>query len=484
MNATTRKEAGAYYTPDDTVASLVRWAVQSHADRLLDPSCGDGRFLARHRRSAGVEQDSNALAVAIERAPWAMIHEGNFFTWASETTERFECAAGNPPFIRYQRFTGDVRANALRLCQRLGASFSALTTSWAPFLVATASLLKPGGRMAFVVPAEIGHAPYAIPLLEYLADNFEVVQLLAVHRKLFPDLSEDCWLLYTAGFGGATDHFGLTAHEAFQAAPHPPEASQHIGLREWRRWNCRLRPFLLPGHVRAVYEEVVEDASSVRLGEVAKVGVGYVTGDNSFFHLRPSEAAQAKIPQAFLHPTVRNGRALTTKAVTHATVKAWLTRDEPVQLLRIQKGQQLPASIQRYLDTDAGRQARLSYKCRNRQPWYVVPDVYEPDAFLSYMSGQGPVLVANHARCVCTNSVHAVTLKGGMTVRALQQQWADPFTSLSCEIEGHPLGGGMLKVEPREAASVVLPPVQRRTKRQQDAIQEGITIMRRWRHCG
>jgi adenine-specific DNA-methyltransferase len=34
------------------------------------------------------------------------------------------------------------------------------------FLVTTASLLKQGGRLAFVVPAEIGHAPYAAPLVE------------------------------------------------------------------------------------------------------------------------------------------------------------------------------------------------------------------------------------------------------------------------------------------------------------------------------
>jgi type I restriction-modification system DNA methylase subunit len=36
-----RKEAGAYYTPDAVVATLVRWAVREPTDRLLDPSCGD-----------------------------------------------------------------------------------------------------------------------------------------------------------------------------------------------------------------------------------------------------------------------------------------------------------------------------------------------------------------------------------------------------------------------------------------------------------
>ena len=160
-----QKEAGAYFTPDPVVASLLAWALRHEGDRLLDPSCGDGRFIAGHRNAVGIEQDQETTRIAIARAPWALVHVCDFFAWAAETTERFECAAGNPPFIRYQVFKGVTRLRALTLCNRLGADFSGFASSWAPFLVATAGLLKPGGRMAFVVPAEIGHAPYAAPFL-------------------------------------------------------------------------------------------------------------------------------------------------------------------------------------------------------------------------------------------------------------------------------------------------------------------------------
>jgi adenine-specific DNA-methyltransferase len=111
-------------------------------------------------------------------------------------------------------FKGRTRGRALDLCEKLGASFSGLTTSWAPFLVATASLLLPNGRMAFVVPAEIGHAPYAAPLLEYLVSHFETVQIIAIREKLFPRLSEDCWLLFAEGLAGSTRKIGFTALEA------------------------------------------------------------------------------------------------------------------------------------------------------------------------------------------------------------------------------------------------------------------------------
>ena len=115
--------------------------------------------------SVGVEHDPDAAHVVHQRSPGWLIHEGDFFAWAARTHERFECAAGNPPFIRYQQFGGEVRRRAIELCAAHGTKFTALSSSWAPFIVAALTLLKPGGRMAFVVPAEIGHAPYAQPVL-------------------------------------------------------------------------------------------------------------------------------------------------------------------------------------------------------------------------------------------------------------------------------------------------------------------------------
>ena len=190
------KTLGAYFTPEAVAAALVRWAVRDPADWLLDPSSGDGRFVVLHANSVGVERDPVSVAEAAGRAPHATIVEADFFTWASDDSRQFDCAAGNPPFIRYQRFTGATRRAALDYCRRLGVTFSGLSSSWAPFIVAAASKLRPGGRLAFVVPAEIGHAPYAVPLLDYLVGNFGTVHVVAIREKVFPRLSEDCWLLF------------------------------------------------------------------------------------------------------------------------------------------------------------------------------------------------------------------------------------------------------------------------------------------------
>ena len=483
MMRLSQKEAGAYYTPDTVVSSLTRWAVRGAADRLLDPSCGDGRFVAAFRNSVGIERDARTAAIATKRAPWADIHEGDFFAWAAHTHERFECAAGNPPFIRYQIFKGEVRNSALRLCAALGAKFSGLTASWAPFLVATSSLLKPGGRMAFVVPAAIGHAPYAAPLLDYVVERFGSVQIIAVREKLFPELSEDCWLLFADNFGGSTTEIRFTVLDRFEPSETPPREAVRVSVHEWRQsWNRRLRPYLLSQNAREFYRGVASHAASLRFGETAEIGIGYVSGANEFFHLRPSQAEVWDIPEWFLCPTVRNGRALPDRELTARTIEEWRRFDSPMMLLRIPRNAELPPSVSKYLESDLGKQARETYKCRTRNPWYSVPHVRVPDFFLTYMSGLTPNLVRNRAAASCTNAVHGVHVRNKKLIWQVVGGWRTPFVRLSCELEGHPLGGGMLKLEPREAARIVFPAPDVASRLSSPEIFEAVSIMRSWRH--
>ena len=479
---TRQKLSGAYFTPDHVAASLLKWAVHAPTDRLLDPSCGDGQFIAGHRNSVGIEQDPASAHLAMERAPWALVHEGDFFTWAAETNERFDCAAGNPPFIRYQTFAGDVRARAAALCRRLGVEFSGLASSWAPFLVAAAGLLRPGGRMAFVVPAEIGHAPYARPLLDYLVGNFSHVQVVAVREKLFPNLSEDCWLLYADDFGGKTSHVLFSALDKFTANAKPPRAATKISVAELNsNWNGRLRPYLLSEDIREAYVALTAATDTVRMRDIASVGIGYVSGANDFFHLRRSDVERWDIPGQFLHPTIRNGRALPEKTVTEGLVADWLRNDDPILLLRLPKTKDLPTSVRRYLATEDAKEASSGYKCRSRDPWYSVPDVKVPDFFLTYMSGREPNLVRNDAGCTCTNSVHSVRLKF-QTSRKYFKRWGSEAVQLSAELEGHPLGGGMLKLEPREAAQIILPNAT--DVLSPSLFAEATETLRSWRHHG
>lgn len=113
-----------------------------------------------------------------------------------------------------------------------------------------------------------------------------------------------------------------------------------------------------------------------------------------------------------------------------------------------------------------------------------IPDVQTPDFFLSYMSGREVSLVRNEAEATCTNSVHAVRFHSPSAAKAVTRGWESDFARLSCEIEGHPLGGGMLKIEPGEAARIVVPTSETLKHLSSTVLAEAVDTMRAWRHYG
>lgn len=70
-----------------------------------------------------------------------------------------------------------------------------------------------------------------------------------------------------------------------------------------------------------------------------------------------------------------------------------------------------------------------------------------------------------------------------MRLPEIKKRWRHPLTRLSCELEGHPLGGGMLKLEPREAARVLLAKLNL-VERDSESVADGIRTMKQWRHYG
>src|SRR5262249_55502889 len=124
-----------------------------------------------------------------------------------DPSPRIQVVVGNPPFIRYQRFAGAARKLALERGAAQGVTLPQLCSSWAPFLVHSAALLQPGGRMAMVVPMEIAHARYARPVLEFLQRAFRSTTFLTFQKKLFPSLSEDTLLLLAEDRGARFERF-------------------------------------------------------------------------------------------------------------------------------------------------------------------------------------------------------------------------------------------------------------------------------------
>lgn len=474
------KALGAYYTDTQIAEFLTWWSIRSPDDRVMDPSFGGGVFLraaCRRMHQLGGFPAEQVFGVEIDEevcqrisgklrdefgVPASQLKQDDFFCIAPN--RQMSVVIGNPPFIRYQRFTGRSRDRALSRALDAGVALPKLSSSWAPFLLHSAELLCKGGRLAMVLPIEITHAKYAHPILRHLRNTFQATTFITFRSKLFPDLSEDTLLLLAEGKGQGPgefrhldlEHAGMLS-ELCKGRPFKWDQSEKIDeADEIVAGRQRLIEQLLPADVRRLYRRLADSVQCSRLTDIANVGIGYVTGANDFFHLSSDLVKRLSIPQRFLKRVVRRGRSIAGLRFTDQDWKSAAKHGEAAYLLHLRKDDQLPECILTYLEAGIRAGVPEAFKCRTRSPWYAVPHVHRPDGFLSYMSGETPLLVANEAEAFAPNSLHIVRMRASQTAVGLAALWQTSMTRLSVEIEGHALGGGMLKLEPGEAAKVIL----------------------------
>jgi len=323
-------------------------------------------------------------------------------------------------------------------------------------VVHSAAMLKRGGRLAMVVPYEIVHARYAKPVLQFLAKHFRELTLLTFEEPLFPLISEATVLLLASGKGeGSTERLLIQHFLNSRGLDSAPISRSEIEIRAVVGDEQRFSALHLPPEYRDLYAAARGFCSE--LGEVADVGIGYVTGANDFFHITPDVKREYELPASRLVRVVCRGSAFRGAVLTEEDWRNGLASGASAYLLKL-GSTSASGSVRRYLDHGVTLGIPARYKCRSREPWYRVPNVYEADAFLTYMSGQRPRLVANDAGLFAPNTLHVLRLRQTpFTAHGIAIAWQSSISRLSAEIEGHAMGGGMLKLEPREACRVLLP---------------------------
>ncbi len=465
-----RKARGAFFTPIELCRHLVDWAIRTPADAVLEPSCGEAAFLlaAAERMSRlgpgpgqlhGVDvhpaSAQQARRILAGTGHTTQIEVADFFTLTP--SPRFDAVIGNPPFVRYQDFTGEARALSREAASRAGVDLTRLASSWAAFTVHSALFLKPGGRLALVLPAELLSVNYAAEVRRFLIRRFGRVRLVLFTERVFPGVQEEVVLVLAEGSGG-TNHFEL------QQVRGVAELIGGTGgmMSSWQpntddgKWTSAL----LPEPARQVAAAAAEHPAATTLHTWGETTLGAVTGNNRYFALSPErvEALGLDVEQDLVRlspPGSRHLRGLTFsgsqwQALGENGRATWLFRPsgEPSAA-----GREYIAAGERSGVPDA-------YKCRVRSPWWRVPLVPPADLLLTCMNADTPRICANRAEVRHLNSVHGIYLRPQLRrlgIDLLSLACLNSVTLLGAETVGRAYGGGMLKIEPREAGRLPMP---------------------------
>jgi adenine-specific DNA-methyltransferase len=479
-----QKLRGGYYTPKPIADFLARWAVRSAKTRVLEPSCGDGVLLssafeallergAKPSRAAGylhgVEIDERESRKAAERlesiggkSDLFLIHRGDFFAYCREhlnDKQRFDAVVGNPPFIRYQNFSEEQRVPAFELMQRAGMKPSRLTNTWVPFIVASSFLLNENGRLAMVVPAELLQVNYAAELRRFLSDYFKRITLVTFRKLVFEGIQQEVVLLL-AEMGGVGPT-GIRAVELNGIAdlasckPGDPVGGELKPLdHSTEKWT---QYFLDAGEIELL--RAVRSRPDLNLaGEVIDVDVGIVTGQNQFFVLTGEAVKEHSLAEHSRRLVGRSGH-LRGVVFSRSDWRANLKNNLPAYLLDL-KGipyEELSEAERRYVASGEQAQINTGFKCRTRDPWYAVPSIWTPDAFMLRQVHSYPKIVVNRAGATCTDTIHRVRLRNGVKADTVAAAFLNSLTFAFSEVIGRSYGGGVLELEPNEAEKLPLP---------------------------
>ncbi|MDE0279989.1 MAG: N-6 DNA methylase [Gammaproteobacteria bacterium] len=471
-SAEVRKARGAFFTPPILSEFMAQWCLRNASERVFEPSCGEAIFLSAateklrtlgakgslQEQLTGVEIHAESAALAVKHLAEidaaAKIIVSSFFDVPAKPD--YDAVIGNPPYIRYQSLTNTERTKANQAALAQGVRFDGLTNSWAHFLIHAAGFLRPGGRLALVLPAELLSVNYAAPVRQFLMERFERVALVLFKERVFPGVLEEVMIVLAEG-KGPTDHC-----ELYQA-----RNTDELGDIKPLRWeptsnSGKWMSALLPLKIAEQYRQLILDERFGTLKDWGETSLGMVTGNNRYFTMSINEAHEWGISERELMrispPSSKHFRGLMFGKSCWERMRC----DRSAVYLFRPTGNKLSDGAKRYIEHGEKLKIQNAYKCRVRSPWWRVPLAKTSDLFLTYMNHIGPRLISNNARVGHLNSIYGVNLTRG--VKRLGMDYLpiaslNSFTLLGAELIGRAYGGGILKLEPREADNLPIPSV-------------------------
>ena len=466
--ASAEKLRGGFYTPEPIAEFVLRWGINGSKDfDILEPSCGDGVFLKqlekqklKYKSITAVELDEEEAAKAEKiNLKNKQIINADFHTYCNNTLQRFDLIVGNPPYIRYQFFDRQQQAEAGDIFIKAGLTYSKLTNAWVSFVVGSSLLLKDkGGRIGFVLPAEVLQVSYALQLRKFLAHFYNKINIISFEKLVFPDIQQEVVLLLcekNETTNHNIEHIELRDASDLQkldvAILKSPKKKIDFKSNKWTFY------FLEQEEIDFL-ENIAKKRNIPTLGKFANVEVGITTGSNDFFTV-PLTTIEEYDLQDYARPMV--GRSVQVNSVIF-TGKDWENNKfskAKAHLLVFPESKNLNKKngAVKYIAHGESLGIHKGYKTGIRNDWFVVPSLKISDALFIRRNNLYPRLIINEAEAYTTDTMHRVFVKPDTDIKALTASYYNSLSLAFTEVSGRSHGGGVLELMPNEAERVLLP---------------------------
>jgi adenine-specific DNA-methyltransferase len=475
----TKRQHGVYYTPSQVADLLVRWAICSKEDLILEPSFGGCAFLdasiSRLRQMgsqqpeqqlSGFDIDSQAfehlatLGSGLANMENRFIH-GDFLlsTVANLSGRKVDAIVGNPPFVPYRRMNTAQRKVIDEWSKAHASVVPKDSSLWAYFLQHALNFLRPGGRMAWVLPSSLLFVEYGQALRDLVQAHFQSTLYIDLQEQLFigTGTRERVVLLFAEGF---SDTPLPTSNAATLTFSHLAEVEQHFTQAN-PMVNTTIRLAQRSAPIEEAAELIAQALSrvpNISLGDVSKIVIGDVIGDIPFFVKSRAAWNTLGINEDELLPILTKSSQAKGIRITGANVNRMIEHGAKCLLLRPHISNRSDAA-EEFLATYPTAKRATNATFSRRPIWFISTYDNSADLFFPSLSTLGPRVIVNSCNVACANSLYRIHLHSDWRLArfAIALYSVSSFAQLSAELVGGGMGEGALKLNPSHLKQLPLP---------------------------
>jgi hypothetical protein len=459
---------GQFWTPPWLAKVMAGWVIQGRPEILFDPAVGPGTFFAAAREAGfagelqGFELHPNAFAdgwkLGLKPDDFRQVQIADFIS--TSLPEKFPAIVSNPPYIRHHRLTQDQKLELKQLALNLlGFSLDGRVGLHVFFLLKCLAQLAPGGRLAFLLPADVCEGISSSAFWNRICQQYRLIAAMtfADEAAPFPTVDTNAMVFLFTKEKPLEDFLWLRVcerdGEAISAALDGRKPSSAVSLHHRKLAEAMKTGLSRPPRAQNNF--------GTPLTHFAKVVRGIATGGNEFFFLTREQIRSHGLPEKFFRRAIGRTRDCPSDRLTTTDLNRLEAAGRATWLLNLadEADEKLPTQLRAYLES--GKQAGLSERSliKTRRPWYKMEKRTPPPILFAYLGRRECRFILNEADVVpltgflCVYPWDSTRAGAKMLWRALNHP--DTLANLSFVAKSY--GGGALKAEPRQLDQLEIP---------------------------
>jgi adenine-specific DNA-methyltransferase len=490
-----RKKLGQFFTPFSVARFMSQWITQVSADNpyVLDPCAGLGVFERAICEFSPVfankaqftlweidERLAGDLSGICERLAIENSIVSKDFIDEHAWSAAYDAIIANPPYYKHH-FVENKEDIRKVISANAGAPFSVQTNIYCWFLIKALTLLRPAGRLAFIIPTEFLNANYGRDVKNYLLETGFLRHIISICYKsrTFDDaITTACVLLAEKGEESTNNvrfYRADSSDELIDLADFLSDGKfveyKSADLDPESKW----RSYFPGGH-----KEQHRKSALVPFSTYGRFSRGIATGANEFFAIRPSRAAELGLPSKCLIPCLSKARQAPGKVFASRDFEALKQADQPVFLFDGQAASRV--AVDRYIRFGEESGFNDRYLTRVRKPWFALEKRTPGKIWVGVFSRGGVRFIWNDSDCISLTCFHVFQPSD------VGQKYL-PFIFLYLnsaagrhflEFEKREYGDGLAKFEPNDINKAQAPDFSRLD---QGRIDRLITLQKSFKGC-